>query len=819
RRNTERIQGSSPPPTPPQNRSHGGFRRPFGSYHSYRPSHSQFDNRRQFASDSYRPSRSQFEARRPFASNESYRQDYAFNEETPPGPGLGRSHDHGQLANEDLDDVTSESEISDAVSANDFTFDGPDADAGETRTENKPTATTFGGRDITTSLTGKNSDRPSPYNTPVDNRNKITAFLHHVRRNHEHSIPTRRGMSLDHVLVSSSTFPRDASSKIEPRVHFLCFPYFSLKPITSDKHVCVADAHHTKTLLQTLFPSTSTQRELQQAVCRISKLSQQSYYYVPQIWCLWSDDDLLITSSQATLEETRREIIEVNTVRPIDSANDAAPAFQVSDKSNRTWLIPLTQCSTWLDFVANFSTLTDDFKADYYVIYCKVIQHPEDWENLVENAKKQKLLQLAIRPRRTHPEPSQQFNDPDSSNSSDEEEPSPNTNDETRSGSPTIAGSTPAQPQNMTGSRSMTLDPEHRIADTDLPNPEGKIKRPKESAKTDNADVQVVGIDEFHLFYWLAAVPIIHTDKISPAIDGREWKQKAAVYLFLNHRRLLQNTNQVQAYLKRKNRIGRRAFAQCPCHSLDDVEALAAESNSESDESERMTRRRILKLSKQLFAFFFPLAHSSRMIGRYWGGVSQFLRYQEASDVVGYREYYCLNLLEIKSKLQPLARILRLGPPPGHISLPIELTRAWIHLLTFWTLVTTHHSQSSRELDKCLNLIEEQDVYHRPYSRGHQEKITSVREEISCVLAVLEAQETLMKRLLSTLSSRRILFTKSDLSRRPEVTILQHCLGKTRDKIQEFDAMDEQAIAMRTFVSPYMSSHPSPPVEYNTDNS
>ncbi|KAL8981624.1 MAG: hypothetical protein Q9205_003648 [Flavoplaca limonia] len=170
RRNTERIQGSSPPPTPPQNRTHGGFRRPFGSYHSYRPSRSQFDDRRPFASsDSYRPSRWQFEARRPFASNDGYRQDYAFNQEAPPGPGLERSHDHGQLPIEDLDEVTSvdevtsESEISDAVSANDFALDGPDPDAGETRTENKHTATTFGGRDITTSLTGRNTDRPSPY--------------------------------------------------------------------------------------------------------------------------------------------------------------------------------------------------------------------------------------------------------------------------------------------------------------------------------------------------------------------------------------------------------------------------------------------------------------------------------------------------------------------------------------------------------------------------------------------------------------------------------------------------------------------------------
>ncbi|KAL9032647.1 MAG: hypothetical protein Q9180_006382, partial [Flavoplaca navasiana] len=161
RRNTERIQDSSPPLAHRQTRSQFDDRRQFASTDSYRPSHSQFNNRRQFASyDGYRPSRSQFEARRPFASNDSYSQDYAFNEESPPGPGLGRSHNHGQLPNEDLDDVTSESEISDAVSANDFTFDGPDADAGETRTEDKPTAKPFAGRDVAASLTGQKTEKP-----------------------------------------------------------------------------------------------------------------------------------------------------------------------------------------------------------------------------------------------------------------------------------------------------------------------------------------------------------------------------------------------------------------------------------------------------------------------------------------------------------------------------------------------------------------------------------------------------------------------------------------------------------------------------------
>ncbi len=66
------------------------------------------------------------------------------------------------------------------------------------------------------------------------------------------------------------------------------------------------------------------------------------------------------------------------------------------------------------------------------------------------------------------------------------------------------------------------------------------------------------------------------------------------------------------------------------------------------------------------------------------------------------------GLLKIRSHTQPLARLLQLGPPPGHVSLPIEFSRAWIHLLTFWTLTTTKRSIRTLdgELGKCLKMIE-----------------------------------------------------------------------------------------------------------------
>ena len=225
--------------------------------------------------------------------------------------------------------------------------------------------------------------------------------------------------------------------------------------------------------------------------------------------------------------------------------------------------------------------------------------------------------------------PPRRYHSSNSSNNSDEEGSSrseASSNDGTPSGSPTIAGSTPAQHQNMTGPTSVTLDREHRIANTDLHDLNGKMKKTRKSAINNYANVQFVGIDEFHLFYWLAAVPMLHTDKHrSSAIDGRERKQKAAICLSLDNEKLLQSTNQVQAYLKRKNKIGKRAYAQGPCHSLDDVEAFAAERSSETNGSKTITRRRILRLSKHLFIFWFPLSHSSSMTDKYWGAVVRLL--------------------------------------------------------------------------------------------------------------------------------------------------------------------------------------------------
>ncbi|KAL8928161.1 MAG: hypothetical protein Q9208_001871 [Pyrenodesmia sp. 3 TL-2023] len=262
----------------------------------------------------------------------------------------------------------------------------------------------------------------------------------------------------------------------------------------------------------------------------------------------------------------------------------------------------------------------------------------------------------------------------------------------------------------------------------------------------------------------------------------------------------------------------------------------------------------ILKLSKELFAFFFPLAYSSSMTDKYWGAVYWLLDHRESS--LAWRYEYHDDLVRIRWQLQPMARLLRLGPPPGELRLPIEFSRAWIHLLSFWTLVTTNRSIGTlqEELRKCLRLIEvgrsktlksripspleaheavlpagivsllvsktvgevmdgtpeigptyyaylsklEQEVQQKPYNRGHQEKITSVRQEISCILAVLQDQERCIRKLRTTLMRGR-LDAPPGFPQRREAYILQNCLISISDRMQTFNALDERARGIAAF--------------------
>lgn len=62
-----------------------------------------------------------------------------------------------------LTDASLESDASEALSADSFTFDGSISDTGEKQSGNEPTAATHARREVAVSVTGKKIKKPSPY--------------------------------------------------------------------------------------------------------------------------------------------------------------------------------------------------------------------------------------------------------------------------------------------------------------------------------------------------------------------------------------------------------------------------------------------------------------------------------------------------------------------------------------------------------------------------------------------------------------------------------------------------------------------------------
>lgn len=724
------------------------------------------------------------------------------------------------------------------------------------------------------------------------------ALLHLLRQKNEHSIPTAgatKGKYLETVMNTWRPSLRYSEGKEAGRVHFLCLPFFSLDSYAAHQFSNTSDTHPTRSLLQTRYPSATMERELQQAVCHLQTPDQRLCYHGPQLWCLYVENKFLITCSRFSMEETQRDLADVDMTgaptKPLP-----LQTLHVTDQSGRTWLVPVTNCSTWLDFVAHFSSLTKDFESDYQIIHCEVVQKPENWQSLMVLAQKQ-TLRLILRSR-CNSERRRRVADSDSS-SSDEDTLAPES-----SSSPAVAGSDP------------TGEPNSSYSDMDGTNKDTTNREtPSHGVKAAHAKTQDVWVEEFHLFYWIAAIPKSSPNSNrSTMFEENGYLKKKGMPMTINKQQLDNRMSQIQKYITQSYRVGRRAYAQCPKSGIDEVDARAGEINrvskgkndhdeinsrirnrevhlrrlerslerregrrrSRSEGSRSRSRssrpttsssndvepgfllpgtsRSLVRLAKQSFTFFLPLDSSSRMIEKYWGAVRWLLDNQVI--LRDFRYNHLRSLRKLRSIMQPLGRLLRQGAPPGMTNLPIELSRAWIHLLTFWALVTTKRSTKTleAELDKCRSLLEsgrikllrarapnplhhyeaavpsgivsllvnkmagdavngqpdieatyyayvtklEQEVQQKPYSRGHQEKITAVRQEINCVLAVLLDQSTNIDRFRWTLMKGKLDAPPSFPQRR-EAYILQNCILAINDRIQNFRALDERARGIAAF--------------------
>lgn len=250
--------------------------------------------------------------------------------------------------------------------------------------------------------------------------------------------------------------------------------------------------------------------------------------------------------------------------------------------------------------------------------------------------------------------------DADSDGSSDEDTPSPES-----SSMPAVAGSNAVK-----GSNTSYFNPDR------TQNATAYNVRSNDEYNASHAKTQKVWVEDFHLFYSLAAVPQVSPDTSRSTIAEENGNpRKKSIPITIDRQQLDDKMSQMQRYITQDYRVGRRAYAQCPREGVDRVEARKSEidrltkgigdrdniderlrEEARLPEIRNLSRRRgrwrsssgrsrsrsshastspnnrtgflhpeasrsIVRLAKQTFTFFLPLDASSQMIEKYWGAV------------------------------------------------------------------------------------------------------------------------------------------------------------------------------------------------------
>ena len=85
-------------------------------------------------------------------------------------------------------------------------------------------------------------------------------------------------------------YRRQSLKSKKRRFQFMAMPYISLSKYSTTSSSPSSDQHPMRTLLQSSLPSTTSNRELQQAVCQLENGPKDTCFHVPQIWCLVFDN-------------------------------------------------------------------------------------------------------------------------------------------------------------------------------------------------------------------------------------------------------------------------------------------------------------------------------------------------------------------------------------------------------------------------------------------------------------------------------------------------------------------------------------------------
>ncbi|KAI8182638.1 hypothetical protein K4K54_000880 [Colletotrichum sp. SAR 10_86] len=118
----------------------------------------------------------------------------------------------------------------------------------------------------------------------------------------------------------------------------------------------VRTSRQTTTLLQASFSRNSQKRDMQQATRQIGNGEKNSCFHIRQLWCIVLDNSLLITCgsmSEAALRGDSVSVVSEPAKDPSHSAESGRILVQYGESV--LWSFPLEECQTWFAFIAHFA--------------------------------------------------------------------------------------------------------------------------------------------------------------------------------------------------------------------------------------------------------------------------------------------------------------------------------------------------------------------------------------------------------------------------------------------------------------------------------
>ncbi|KAF2187094.1 hypothetical protein K469DRAFT_123561 [Zopfia rhizophila CBS 207.26] len=531
-----------------------------------------------------------------------------------------------------------------------------------------------------------------------------------------------------------------AYSHLNRKIMIMSIPYFLLDAYIRRLRLSSPTNHPPLTLLQSLSPSTSPERDMQQVVCRYPIGQKDRCFYVSQLWCLILDDTLLVTCARSPERELYGDMISV-----IKEPTQGLPHILVSDGGNCIWQLASSECQTWFAFTAHFmeisssaSELIRKFDDLFRVTLRGRTITAENWENVMAQARASTIHLVLIR--RTHAERYIKVKNIDSDEVSvvsenneifpwEVEDPPPTSSgsDKTepllqRLGSePKLSAPSAGEPSignyaaESSSPRKISAKAQKNTAEVE---PRKQSGRPRtvisEPSREDTNTIQDRYV--FHALLWF-------THRSRTSVESKRDIEQQIQPETQNLTEFLDGIH--QGLLRKSHEQEKRAYQHCRERTLPEVTKylLTVTRDDFRDDgymSGLSTLDTFFLAAVQVFELFLPLKTDAQVARRYWGSVlfvlKSILTPRQRTDGQGVSQASdsVLDSITRFKRISHLASIIKgelsgsRGPRPGSVKLPIEFRKAWLHCIIYLALFRfklKDDRDRERHAEKCEELL------------------------------------------------------------------------------------------------------------------